>query len=109
MRIELPAIIAGYFAADRVRDPQAVADCFTPDACVVDEGKHHIGHAAIRLWMADAATQYTYTVEPFAIEQDGGRTQVRCHLSGNFPGSPVDLRYIFRLDGDRIAGLEITP
>ncbi|WP_276310735.1 hypothetical protein [Paracoccus aestuarii] len=25
------------------------------------------------------------------------------------PGSPVDLRYAFALEGDLIAGLEITP
>ena len=31
------------------------------------------------------------------------------HLEGDFPGSPLDLRYFFTLDGDKIAALEIIP
>ena len=30
-------------------------------------------------------------------------------LTGNFPGSPVDLRFFFRLERSTIASLEITP
>ena len=33
---------------------------------------------------------------------------VTSHLVGNFPGSPVDLRFFFKLEGDKIASLEIT-
>ena len=44
-----------------------------------------------------------------AVAEDDGRTVVSSHLVGNFPGSPVDLRYAFRFDGDRIAELEIAP
>jgi hypothetical protein len=33
---------------------------------------------------------------------------VTSHLVGDFPGSPVDLRYFFVLDGDKIASLEIS-
>jgi len=36
-------------------------------------------------------------------------TVVTSRLTGNFPGSPVDLRYFFRLEGDKIASLEIVP
>jgi len=34
---------------------------------------------------------------------------VTSRLSGNFPGSPADLRYFFRLESGRVAFLEITP
>jgi hypothetical protein len=30
-------------------------------------------------------------------------------VTGNFPGSPVDLRYRFRLDHGLVASLEIAP
>jgi hypothetical protein len=30
-------------------------------------------------------------------------------VTGDFPGSPVDLRYRFRLEGGLIASLEIAP
>jgi hypothetical protein len=46
---------------------------------------------------------------PMAAEQEGGATVVTCRLMGNFPGSPVDLRFFFRLAGDKIAALEVIP
>ncbi|WP_118138344.1 nuclear transport factor 2 family protein [Oceanicella sp. SM1341] len=109
MAIELPKPIADYFATDSMEGPDAVAACFTADAVVVDEGNTYTGRTAIRDWKAGAGTKYTYTVEPYAIDAEGGRTVVTSRLEGNFPGSPVDLRYAFALEGDRIAGLEIAP
>ena len=109
MSIELPKVIAAYFSADKTGNAQAISDCFTEDATVVDEGNSYTGRDAIRQWMANASTQYTYTVEPFDIAQDGARTVVTNHLVGNFPGSPVDLRYFFVLRGKKIAELEIVP
>lgn len=109
MAIELPKVIADYFAADRGGSAEAVAHCFTDAAVVKDEGKTHSGCDAIRRWKADSSTRYTYAVEPFSISVEAGRAVVTSHLAGDFPGSPVDLRYLFRLEGDRIAELEITP
>lgn len=109
MAIELPKVIAAYFTADKARDAAVIAECFTRDAVVVDEGNTYSGRDAIRQWMANASTQYSYTAEPFALSQEGGRTIVSSHLVGNFPGSPVDLRYLFVIDGDQIAELEIVP
>lgn len=109
MAIKLPDPVADYFAADKKASAKAVSECFTPDAIVVDEGNTYTGRDAIRQWMANASTQYTYNVEPFALSQQDGRIVVSSHLVGNFPGSPVDLRYFFVLRGDRIASLEIVP
>jgi len=55
---------------------------------------------------ADEAQQYSYTVEPFLIST--GKTQVTARAVGDFPGSPVDLRFIFVLADDKVAKLEIT-
>lgn len=109
MSLILPDPIDRYFAADRHSDAASVAACFTPDAKVIDEGNTYAGREAIRQWLANAATQYTYTAEPFALAQHGGRIVVTSRLIGNFPGSPVDLRYIFALESDGIAALEIVP
>lgn len=109
MAIKLPNAIADYFAADKKANAKAISECFTPDAIVADEGNTYTGRNAIRQWMAKASTQYTYIAEPFAVSEEDGRTVVTSHLVGNFPGSPVDLRYIFVLQGDRIANLEIVP
>lgn len=109
MTIELPGAIAAYFSADKQGDAQAISDCFAQEAVVVDEGNTYTGRDAIRQWIANASTQYTYTAEPFALAEEGGRTIVTSHLVGNFPGSPVDLRYFFVLQDDKIAELEIVP
>lgn len=109
MSLDLPNSIARYFAADRHRDPQALAACFAPSGTVIDEGNTYTGRAAIAGWLANASRQYEYVVEPFAIDREDGRIIVSSRLVGNFPGSPVDLRYRFALEGDLIAALEIAP
>ncbi len=63
---------------------------------------------AIKAWKAAASTQYTYTTEPFALAQQNGQHIVSSRVSGNFPGSPIDLQYRFRLERGLIVSLEIT-
>ncbi|WP_439532520.1 nuclear transport factor 2 family protein [Polymorphobacter sp.] len=109
MPIQLPNIIHAYFTADKGRDAEAVSACFTDSAVVTDEGHTHTGRPAIAHWKAEASNQYTYAVEPFALATQRGQTVVTSHLVGNFPGSPVDLRYLFTLQDDHIAALEIKP
>lgn len=109
MPIQLPNVIAEYFAADKQGNAQTIAECFATDAVVIDEGNTYVGRDAIRQWMANASTQYTYTVEPFDLSEDDDGIIVTSHLVGNFPGSPVDLRYFFVLDEGRIARLKIIP
>ena len=106
--LNLPKPIAAHFTADR-GDGEAVSQCFTDNAVVKDEGHTHKGRAAIKEWKADASAKYKYTCEPFACEEKDGKTVVTSHLVGNFPGSSVDLRFFFRLEGDKIASLEVIP
>ena len=106
--LNLPEPIAAYFAAD-MRNGEAVARCFTKDAVVKDEARTHSGHAAIAAWKLDASTKYSYTSEPFGLEETAGGYVVASRVTGNFPGSPVDLRYHFRLERGKIAFLEIAP
>lgn len=109
MTLELPPPIASYFAADRSGGPDAVARCFAEDAVVRDERQSHAGHDAIRRWQAEATAKFRYSVEPRRIDTDGARIVVTCHLVGDFPGSPIDLRYAFVLAGGRISALDIAP
>lgn len=107
MSITMPIAIAEYFDADRAGDATAVADCFTADAVVRDEGHTYTGRDAIYEWKAGSSKKYSYIVEPFAIVDDGDRTVVTSHVVGDFPGSPVDLRYLFTLTDEGVSGLEI--
>ena len=107
--LNLPEPIAAYFAAADTRDGDAVARCFTKRAVVKDEGHTHSGTAAITAWKTAASAKYSYTSEPFALEHKDGYYIVTSRLTGNFPGSPIDLRYAFRLERGKIAFLEIKP
>ena len=103
----LPDPVAVYFAADQ-RNADAIGHCFTTQAVVKDEGHTYTGLDAIKAWRAAASAQYTDTSEPFALEQKEGFHVVTSRVTGNFPGSPVDLRYCFRVERGLIASLEIT-
>lgn len=105
---KLPEPIAAYFAAD-ARSAAAVARCFHPNASVKDEGRLHQGHAAIEAWKAAASTAFQYTIQPYVLENKDDFQTVIGRVTGDFPGSPVDLRYRFRLEHGLIASLEITP
>jgi hypothetical protein len=105
--LTLPEPIAAYFAADR-HNPEALARCFMSQATVKDEGHTHAGLDAIKAWKAAASAKYTYTTEPFALEQKNGHHIVSGRVAGNFPGSPVNLQYRFRLERGLIASLEIA-
>jgi hypothetical protein len=106
--LNLPEPVAAYFAADRL-DGDAVARCFNKDAIVTDEGQTYSGIEAIRNWKIDTSRKYNYTSDPIACAEENGETIVTSHLVGNFPGSPVDLRYFFRLERGKIARLEVKP
>ena len=108
MPLALPEPIADYFAADAT-DGAAIAKCFAADAVVIDEKKTHRGRDAIAAWKSEASAKYDYIAEPVALDDQGDKVLVTAHLTGNFPGSPVDLRYAFTLSGDAIARLEIVP
>ena len=106
--LALPEPIAAYFDAD-CQDGQAVARCFTREGTVFDEGGLHTGAAAIDAWKTAASAKYRYTARPHTLETQGRRYVVTSQVSGDFPGSPLDLRYIFVLERGKIASLEVTP
>lgn len=106
--LNLPEPISDYFDADGVGG-RAVARCFTQDGRVLDEGKTHSGLAAIEAWKTNASASYSYTAKPHTLEKQGRSFVVTAHVAGDFPGSPVDLRYRFTLERGKIATLEIVP
>ena len=105
--LDLPAPIAAYFAADTA-DAGGVARCFTENAIVIDERREHQGRQAIARWKTEAKTKYHYTSEPRTAHRSDADVTVIARVTGEFPGSPIELRYRFTLEGDKIARLEIT-
>jgi hypothetical protein len=105
--ITLPPPLAAYFAADTTNADQ-VARCFTETAVVIDERREHRGRHAIARWKAETTAKYHYTSQPLTVDVSGDEAIVNARVTGDFPGSPVELRYRFTLEGDTIARLEIT-
>jgi ketosteroid isomerase-like protein len=107
MTISLPEPIAAYFKASNDADDARLVPCFAQDAIVRDESHTHQGHEAIRRWLREAKRKYEYSVEPLSVAQDGAHVTVAGKVSGNFPGSPVQLDYVFELRDGKIQSLEI--
>ncbi len=109
MPLQLPAPVARYFDAAPHFPADALAQCFTADAIVRDEGHIHQGIAAIGAWARDAQAQYQHQTTPLSVVQEGTTVRVLARVQGPFPGSPIELVQAFTLAHDRIAELHIRP
>jgi hypothetical protein len=103
----LPKGIEAFFEAMNARDVDAVAACFVDGAVMKDEGRVHVGPADISGWLKTASFERHVVSTPRSWRRDGGVDVVVASIAGNFPGSPIDLSYRFRMTGDRVSGLEI--
>jgi hypothetical protein len=109
MSVKLPTSIAAYVAWSNAHDASAPVTCFAEDAVVRDEGRDRRGLADIRAWKDEVTKKYLPIMEVLRSTADAqGRTIVTGRVTGNFPGSPVELSYAFTLKGDKIARLEIA-
>jgi hypothetical protein len=100
--------VANYIAAANAQDIAAVTACFGETAVVHDEKRERRGLAAIREWAVEVSEKYQPTIEVLSVVEPYGRTIVTGSVSGNFPGSPVELRYAFTVADGRIDRLEIA-
>jgi ketosteroid isomerase-like protein len=107
MTVNLPEPVASYFVGANARDADGVAASFAEDGIVHDEGGVHGGRAAIRVWAEEAGRKYRFHAEVLRIAESGDQTIVTARVSGNFPGSPIDLTHRFKLANGLIAELEI--
>ena len=107
MDVSLPVPIATYLAAENQGRTEIVAECFAENAVVRDEGQTIEGLAGIKQWLRETKSKYQHTIELLAFSQKDGKAIVTNRLIGNFPGSPIELEFVFTLDGDKITALEI--
>ncbi len=105
---KLPGPVAAYVDGANAQDAHAVAACFNEDAVVRDEGRERHGIAAIRDWVEEVSAKYRPIVDILDVAERDGKTIVTGRVSGNFPGSPINLRYAFVLQGKKIDRLEIA-
>jgi SnoaL-like domain len=107
MTLNVPKPVQDYLAAEQAKDAERLSLCFTENGVVHDEGHEYRGRAAIWQWKEAADQKYRYTMEPLSAQTQGCDVTVRARLTGDFPGSPVELIHLFKLSNDKIASLEI--
>lgn len=105
----LAPAIAAYITATNTGDTSAIAQYFADDANVFDEGEHQVGPTAIARWVEDTGRRYQPRVEVLNVQHRTGKVLVSNRVWGNFPGSPLELRYTFRLNEQgKISRLDIS-
>jgi ketosteroid isomerase-like protein len=107
MALDVPRPVAAYLAAEAAKDADAISCCFTEDGSVCDEGRDYRGRDSIRQWKQEVDTKYRYVLQPIDVQTHGDKVTVRARLTGEFPGSPVELDHLFKLSNNKIASLEI--
>jgi hypothetical protein len=74
---------------------------------VHDEGRDRRGRDAIRQWKEEVDAKYRYVSTPLAASVEEDTVTVRARLTGEFPGSPIEVNQVFKLDSGKIVSLEI--
>ena len=100
MPINLPEPLSQYFSAQNALDANSMTACFAPDAVVHDEGSTYTGSEAIRNWKQDTIARYGINIDPLEATQHDDMAVVVARVAGNFPGSPANLTYTFRISPD---------
>jgi len=105
-----PDAIVRYLAAADAQDWPTLADCFTEDGAVRDEGKTHVGRTEIIAWREEVAAAFTWTTTLLGTQATGDDGySVFMRIEGNFPGGVADLTQRFQMRGGLIAVLDIRP
>jgi ketosteroid isomerase-like protein len=107
MNTQMHSTLERYFAASNRHDVAGMVADLADDAIVKDEGYEYCGVPAIREWMEETIRKFRFKAEPTRVARESEQTAVSVTVSGDFPGSPIELRYRFKLEGQRIARLEI--
>ncbi|KQW45100.1 hypothetical protein ASC77_20185 [Nocardioides sp. Root1257] len=100
--------IERYFVLAAQPDVEAYVAQFAPEVVVEDDGRTHVGVDAVRAWRR-SVPGVRYDVRQVA-DTDAGTHVATVEISGDFPGSPVLLGFVFGFDDEeRISRLVIAP
>ena len=106
--INLPPLLSRFVESMNHQDTAAFLACFAAGAIVEDEGKTHCGLDEIETWITTAFVETSPLLEVTGFNPTEAGSLITGIVSGNFPGSPVELHYHLTHDADRIAGLRCT-
>jgi len=104
--MQLPNIISELVKTQKEFNSAAYADCFAEDAQVSDEGKTHSGKAEIEKWIDKSNKENKATMEP--VDYDEKQDILSAKIAGSFPGSPLILKFHFKIADGKIQALKVT-
>src|ERR1700732_3329008 len=89
--LKAPKPVASYLAAEKAKDADMLVLCFADDA--------------LKAWKKETEAKYRYVMEPLDASVNENIVKLRARLTGDFPGSPVELDYTFTVANDKITSL----
>ncbi len=105
---QLPTTIRAFLEAQEARDVDTALGLLAPGAEITDVGESFSGDQALRHFIAEAGSEFTYTSEITKVGRDGDTWVVSHHLEGDFPGGKADLDYRFALGAEKVQRLDIV-
>lgn len=106
--MNVPNIISDLVVAQNKFNTIDYANCFHDDAVVFDEAERHEGKEAIKRWNEATNAKYKTQLEVLSYSETSYESIMAVKVYGTFDGSPIELKYHFRLRDTHIASLEIT-
>lgn len=106
--MNLPYILKEFLKAQELFDSISFSNCFSDNALVFDEGKIYKGKEEIRHWHETTSSEYKTLFEVKEASTEGKTIILKINISGSFDGSPVMLKFHFRIENNIIAALMIT-
>lgn len=107
MSISLQSPLADFFKATNARDTEALFALFAPNATVDDEGFQYKGSDSIRGWIAETIERFRFSIDVVDASHAAEQATITGVVTGDFTGSPVQVRYDFTLDQQKIVQLKL--
>lgn len=104
---DIPEVVSAYFDADQANDVDALNQIFSDSAIVEDENSLYRGIVEIRTWWLAMKEKYQYFLELIEGSNTDHISTVLTQVSGNFPNSPVKLKFQFTLENGKVVKLRI--
>jgi hypothetical protein len=105
--ISLQSPLADFFAATNARDTEALSALFATGATVDDEGFKYRGLDSIRGWIAETVERFRFSIKVVDASQAAEQASIIGIVTGDFSGSPAQIRYDFKLEQQKIVELKL--
>lgn len=104
----IPDILKELLKAQEHFDSVLYSNCFSEEALVFDEGKTYRGRGEIKDWNERSNKEYQSKMEIIDISTENEVIILRTNVSGTFDGSPITLKFHFKIENEKISELKIT-